>query len=354
MPVTKASPSQTSAGASRLAGTPGAGSGARTLNCDPQTGRLIAEFLNYIRVEKRLSRNTALAYERDLRRYAEFLAGCGVPAAAAQRAHVREYLASLYRARLDSRSIARHLATLRGFYRQLLRDRAAGPSPARSSARDGAGKSKAPSSALDGADPTLNLDSPKTWKTLPQYLSVEEVDRLLAAPDRTQPRGARDGVMLDLLYATGLRVSELVALRVGDLQADYGYLQVTGKGNKQRLVPVGKVALESVARYLSEARGRLLRGRSSAFLFVTRRGRPMTRQCFWQIISACGRRAGIRQPINPHLLRHSFATHLLERGADLRSVQEMLGHADISTTQIYTHVVSERLRQVYQRHHPRA
>ncbi len=303
------------------------------------TQRLIAEFLNYIQVEKRLSRNTAQAYERDLRRYADFLARRGLSAGQAGRTDVQEYLGALYRARLDSRSIARHLSTLRGFYRQLLRDGAV------------------------SADPTLNLDSPKTWKTLPKYLTLEEVDRLLAAPDRAQPRGARDGVMLDLLYATGLRVSELVALRASDVHLDAGYVQATGKGNKQRLVPMGKAAQRSLAAYLDVTgpqggpRAQLLRGRSSPYLFVARGGRPMTRQRFWQIISACGRRAGpaLRgQRITPHLLRHSFATHLLERGADLRSVQQMLGHADISTTQIYTHVLTERLQQIYQQHHPRA
>ena len=305
----------------------------------------MAEFLNYIQVEKRLSPNTAEAYERDLRRYAGFLAQRGLDPAGARRTHVQEYLGALYRAHLDSRSIARNLSTLRGFYRQLLRDR------------------------VITADPTLNLDSPKTWKTLPKYLALEEVDRLLAAPDRSRPHGARNGTMLDLLYSTGLRVSELVTLRLGDLHPDEGYLQATGKGNKQRLVPVGKVALQSLAAYLYASgvqgpgasptcqggpRARLLGRRSSGYLFVTNRGTRMTRQCFWQIISACGRRAGIRQRITPHLLRHSFATHLLERGADLRSVQQMLGHADISTTQIYTHVLTERLQQIYQQHHPRA
>jgi integrase/recombinase XerD len=293
-------------------------------------GRLIAEFLNYIRVEKRLSQNTAAAYERDLRRYAAFVEKGGGGLAAATRADVQRYLAGLYSAGLDSRTIARHLVTLRGFYRQLLRD------------------------GMVSADPTLNLESPKTWKTLPHYLSMEEVDRLLAAPDAATPLGVRDRAMLELLYSTGLRVSELVTLRSGDLHPELGYIQVTGKGNQQRLVPVGRPALQAVEAYLHGPRQALLGRRASPFLFVTRRSQRPTRQAFWKSIGALGRQAGIRQTISPHLLRHSFATHLLARGADLRSVQQMLGHADISTTQIYTHVVSEQLQREYQRHHPRA
>ncbi len=292
--------------------------------------RLIAEFLNYIRVEKRLAPNTAAAYERDLRRYAAFLEKSGRSPEQATRVDVQRYLASLYAAKLDGRSIGRHLVTLRGFYRQLLRD---GVLP---------------------TDPTLNLESPRTWKILPRYLALEDVDRLLAAPDATTPQGARDRAMLELLYSTGLRVSELVALRTGDLHAELGYVQVTGKGNKQRLVPVGRSAVEAVAAYLRGPRQALLGRRASPYLFVSRRGTRLTRQAFWKIIAAAGRRAGIRPRLSPHLLRHSFATHLLARGADLRSVQQMLGHADISTTQIYTHVVPERLKQVYLRHHPRA
>ena len=286
--------------------------------------------MNYIRVEKRLALNTAAAYERDLRRYAAFLENSGRRLDEATRAEVQRYLASLYAAKLDGRSVARHLAALRGFYRHLLRD-----------------------DVLE-TDPTLNLESPKTWKTLPRYLSLEDVERLLRAPDPDSPEGVRDRAMLALLYSTGLRVSELVTLRTGDLHAPLGYLQVTGKGNKQRLVPVGRSALEAVEGYQRGCRQALLGRRDSPFLFVSRRGARLTRQAFWKMIVRAGRRAGIRQPLTPHLLRHSFATHLLGRGADLRSVQQMLGHADIGTTQIYTHVLSERLRQVFLRHHPRA
>ncbi len=291
--------------------------------------RLIAEFLNYVRVEKRLSANTAAAYGRDLRRYAGTVEK-GPGLARAARSDVQRYLAILYKAGLDSRSIARHLATLRGFYRQLRKD------------------------GVTESDPTTNLESPRTWKTLPKFLALEDVDRLLATPDAATALGARDRAMLELLYSTGLRVSELVSLRTGDLRADLGYLQVTGKGNKQRLAPVGRSALAAVAGYAGAARSAILGRRASPFLFVSRRGPRLTRQAFWKMIVAAGRRAGIRQALTPHLLRHSFATHLLARGADLRSVQQMLGHADIATTQIYTHVVPERLKQVYALHHPRA
>ncbi len=298
----------------------------------PETSRALADFLNYVRVEKRLAANTAEAYRRDLYRFSGTLTERGWGLLDVKRLQLQEYLGELTRAGMGERTVARHMATLRGFYRFLLQEKRM------------------------AEDPTLNLASPKIWKTLPKYLTVEEVERLLAAPDRSQPRGMRDGAMLDLLYASGLRVSELISLRVGNLQVEgpYAFLQVTGKGNKQRLSPVGQQALASVKTYMRDGRTKLLKGRNSPYLFVTGRGKPMTRQCFWQIISASGRLAGISRPLTPHLLRHSFATHLLERGADLRSVQQMLGHADISTTQIYTHVVGSRLRQVYEQHHPRA
>jgi integrase/recombinase XerD len=297
-----------------------------------QTSRVLADFLNFVRVEKRLAANTAQAYRRDLYRFADYLGGRDAAPLEARRVQVQEYLGELTRLGMGERSVARHMATLRGFYRFLLQEKRV------------------------SEDPTLNLASPRVWKTLPKYLAVEEVEKLLAAPDRSQPRGLRDGAMLDVLYASGLRVSELISLRVGNLQVEgvYAFLQVTGKGNKQRLTPVGQEALSAVRKYQEQARPELLRGRTSPYLFLTNRGKPMTRQCFWQIISAYGRRAGISRPLTPHLLRHSFATHLLERGADLRSVQQMLGHADISTTQIYTHVLGSRLRQIYQQHHPRA
>jgi integrase/recombinase XerD len=204
------------------------------------------------------------------------------------------------------------------------------------------------------ADPTAELQLPRLSRRLPQFLDVDEVDRLLAAPDLTTPRGARDAVMIDTLYATGLRVTELVKLRRADVNTAEGLLVVTGKGSKQRVVPLGDVVHQRMLRYLDETRPHFDRGRDAEALFLTHRGRPMTRQNFWKLLLAHARKAGITKPISPHKLRHSFATHLLERGADLRAVQAMLGHADVGTTQIYTHVSNVRLREVLRKHHPRA
>jgi integrase/recombinase XerD len=304
----------------------------------PSFDRLIAEFLNYVRVEKRLSRNTASSYQRDLRRFAAWVAKRGLDLPTITRLHLQEYLGDLYKAKLDGRSVARHLSTLRGFFRQLMLDRRI------------------------TEDPTINLESPKTWKTLPKAITLGEVDRLLApsvatAKHHATPRAnmLRDDAMLHLLYATGLRVTELVSLREENWHEDSGvsFLQVTGKSGKQRLTPVGREAAALVKEYRRGARREILGERNSPYLFVTARGKPMTRQSFWQIISRRGRLVGIERPVTPHSLRHSFATHLLENGADLRSVQQLLGHSDISTTQIYTHVLAGRLQQVVAQHHPR-
>jgi len=212
---------------------------------------------------------------------------------------------------------------------------------------------------LISIDPTLNLESPKLRKSLPSYLRIEEVDRLLQQPNLASPYGLRDRAIIEVLYSSGLRVSELVNLRVADLDMRMGCLRCIGKGDKERLVPVGRKALLAVQKYLEVSRPMLLRARGSngaatPYLFVNRSGNRISRIGIWRILTALGRRAGIREGLSPHKLRHSFATHLLERGADLRSVQLMLGHADISTTQIYTHVIEERLKQVYKAHHPRA
>jgi integrase/recombinase XerD len=210
---------------------------------------------------------------------------------------------------------------------------------------------------LDGgvaSDPTENLESPRIWRILPKYLTVEEVEKLLAQPATNTPLGIRDRAILEMLYATGLRVSELISLRVADLNLDAGYVRALGKGNKQRIVPIGKAAIAAVELYAQGARARLLGNRQSGYLFVNRRGARLTRQNIWLRLASYGRQAGIQKQIAPHLLRHSFATHLLARGADLRSLQMMLGHSDISTTQVYTHVVTARLKEIYRRHHPRA
>ena len=286
----------------------------------------VSSFLNYCRVEKGLSANTLEAYARDLKAFSDFRkAQTGIPALG----DLRRYLDSLSQNGLGARSIARHMATLRNFYRFL--------------AADG---------RID-TDPTERLVSPKQWQAIPKFLNRDEIDRLLAAPDTAKPTGVRDRAMLELLYATGLRVSELCGLRILDVRFETGVLSAIGKGNKQRITPIGKSALAAVRQYLDQARPKLLRGRSSQFLFVTARGGRLTRQAFWKLLVQSGKKAGIFHNLTPHVIRHSFATHLLEGGADLRSVQTMLGHADISTTQIYTHVMRSRLRQTIEQHHPR-
>ena len=298
----------------------------------PQSGSTLAlsseisSFVNYCRIEKGLSPNTLEAYTRDLKGLADFQKeGSGLPGLE----DLRRYLDSLYKTGLGARSIARHIATLRNFYRFL-----------------------ASEGRID-ADPTERLVAPKQWQSIPKFLNREEIDRLLAAPDGSKPTGVRDRAMLELLYATGLRVSELCGLRLADVQFEAGVLRTVGKGNKQRIAPVGKPALAAVRQYLAGARPELLKGRGSPFLFVTARGGRLTRQAFWKLLVQNGKRVGIFQHLTPHVIRHSFATHLLEGGADLRSVQTMLGHADISTTQIYTHVMRSRLRQTIEKHHPR-
>ena len=287
----------------------------------------IGMFLNFCRLEKGLSANTLESYGRDLRKFSKFFAGGGELGDAET---VRRYLDHLFRAGLDSRSVARHLSTLRNFYKFLLRE------------------------GRLAADPTEHAGTPKQWQSIPKYLNLEQINKIAQTPDATTPTGVRDRAMLELLYATGLRVSELCRLNLSDLNLELGIVRTMGKGNKQRIVPAGKEALTAVRSYLRDGRGRLLKGRASRYLFVTARGGAITRQGFWKLLAAYGRKAGLFHNITPHVIRHSFATHLLEGGADLRSVQMMLGHADISTTQIYTHVMRSRLRQTLDQHHPRA
>jgi integrase/recombinase XerD len=288
----------------------------------------IAAFLNFCRIEKGLAVNSLEAYEADLQKFRQFGGACGGSIPGGE--EVRRYLDSLYQAGLGSRSVARHLSTLRNFYAFLLRE------------------------GRIGSDPTEHLGAPRQWQTIPKFMNLEEIERVSQAPDTTRPIGLRDHAMIELLYASGLRVSELCRLGMGDLNLDLGVLRATGKGRKQRMIPVGKPALAAVRAYLAGGRMAILKGRASRYLFVTSRGGCLTRQAFGKLLRVHGRKAGVFHRLSPHVIRHSFATHLLEGGADLRSVQVMLGHADISTTQIYTHVMRGRLRKTVDEHHPRA
>ncbi len=286
-------------------------------------------FVDYIRVDKGLSSNTLSSYRRDLEEYVRYLLSRHSDPSRATRDDVRSFLAALYARGLAARSVARHVASLRSFHHFLFAD----------------GKA--------GTDPTTDLEVPQLGRSLPKYLAPAEVDALLTRPDVSNSAGLRDKAMLEMLYATGMRVSELINLHLGDVEANLGIVRCVGKGNKERLIPIGRSALQATAAYLRDSRPQLAKGAVDT-LFLNQRGRPLTRMGFWKILSAYGRAAGISSPITPHLVRHSFATHLLERGADLRSIQLMLGHSDISTTQVYTHVVKERIKQIYQTHHPRA
>ena len=289
--------------------------------------REVQAFLGFCRVEKGLAANTISSYRTDLERLADSVRK---PARDVQGADLNAHVEALYREGLAARSVARHVTAIRNFFRYLLQEGAA------------------------ETDPTEFLAAPRQWTTLPKYLNREELDRLLAAPPLDAAGGLRDKAMLELLYATGLRVSELCRLPVSAVERDMGVLRVTGKGNKQRMVPFGEASGEALDQYLRGGRPVLLKGRASGFLFVTARGGPMARQSFWRLLRGYGLKAGIRRQLTPHVIRHSFATHLVEGGADLRSVQIMLGHADISTTQVYTHVAQRRLRETIEQHHPRA
>jgi len=288
-------------------------------------------FLNFCRVEKGLSENSISAYQLDLAKFFSFLTTSGLTnEAPADPELLRAYLDHLAKNGLSGRSVARHLTTLRNLYRYLVQEGAV------------------------TADPTEHLRSPRQWRTIPKFLNLSDIEKIVAAIDASSPLGLRDRAMLELLFACGLRVSELCGAAFGDLDAKLGLLRVTGKGNKQRIVPAGRAAIDAVEQYLHSGRPALLKGRTSRALFVTARGGPMTRQAFWHLLATHAKKAGIFHGISPHVLRHSFATHLLEGGADLRSVQVMLGHADISTTEIYTHVMRSRLRDTITKHHPRA
>lgn len=286
-------------------------------------------YIDYLAVEKGLAKNSLVSYRSDLRHFGHHLASRGLDLERLSRADLIRYFQTLRSAGISSRSIARSLAAIRGLYRFLTSERHM------------------------SSDPTENVENPKLWSTLPKTIDGSLVEALLAAPDVSRPEGLRDRAMLEVLYATGVRVTELIRLRIDDLVLDAGFLRTLGKGSKERIVPFGDAARDALVAYLERARP-LLDTQGDPALFLSKRGRGLSRQSIWQKISHYARAAGISGRISPHTLRHSFATHLLENGADLRSVQMMLGHSDISTTQIYTHVSRARLQKMYDEHHPRA
>jgi integrase/recombinase XerD len=291
---------------------------------------VIEPYLDHLRVERRLSAHTLDNYARDLRELARFAAGRERPLDRLDRSALEAFVRQQMAAGLSPRSVARRVAAVRGFYRYLVLDERLKESPAD------------------------DLSPPRAWPALPKFLSLEQVDQLLEQPDVTTSLGLRDRAMIEVLYATGLRVSELVAIRMADLHLESEYLTCIGKGNKERIVPIGEQAADWARQYQRTARPELVGGRKAvARLFVNARGGALSRVGFWKILKNHGRRAGLPKSLSPHVLRHSFATHLLERGADLRAIQLMLGHADLSTTQIYTHVLEARLRSIYDRFHPR-
>ena len=288
------------------------------------------EFCDALWLEDGLSRNTLDSYRRDLRLFGAWLGANRARALpAAERADLLDYLAHKFHHHAKPRSAARLLSSLKRYYQYLLRE------------------------GRISADPTLEVESPKLPRSLPKSLTEEDVDSLLAAPNVDAALGLRDKAMLETLYASGLRVTELVTMNVAQVSQDMGVVRIIGKGSKERLVPLGEEALSWIRRYVEEARPRILDGKRTDALFVTARGESMSRQAFWNLIRRYSTQAALDKPISPHTLRHAFATHLLNHGADLRVVQMLLGHADISTTQIYTHVARERLKQLHQKHHPR-
>lgn len=288
-------------------------------------------FIHYLSVERGLSPNTLESYERDLTSYLDYLQKRNVRSLAqSDKMHITDYMLHLKREGKAPSTLARSMAAIRSFYRFLLMEK-----------------------WID-RDPTAHMSVPKPDKKLPKSLDVSEVERLLDAPDASTPAGVRDKAMLETLYATGMRVSELVSLNVDHIHLGMGFVRCYGKGGKERIVPIGRMAIESLDDYLGHARSKLLKGADDGALFVNHLGKRLTRQGFWKILKKYAKQAGIQKEITPHMLRHSFATHLLENGADLRAVQEMLGHADIATTQIYTHVAQTKMKQVYEQTHPRA
>jgi integrase/recombinase XerD len=290
----------------------------------------IDAYLDHLRVERGLAPNSVASYAADLAKLASFAETQNVgQTEELDRVTITRFLVFLDKRGMKARSAARHLSAIRGFCKFLVHER------------------------LVAADPTALVDLPRLGRKLPLVLSFDEVSRLLAAPDVTRPRGRRDRAMLSVMYAAGLRVSELCNLRIGDIDRQRGFVNVLGKGQKRRLVPIGEIALEDVDAYLAGPRP-AQRTRGAPALFLSSWGKPFSRQAFWKLILRYGRKVGITKPISPHQLRHSFATHLLERGADLRSVQAMLGHANIATTEVYTHVAPDHVRRTHRKSHPRA
>jgi len=290
---------------------------------------LVDAYLNHLRVERRVAEHTLTSYAHDLVLLDRFAVERDRDVTSLDRRDLEEFVRRLMASGRSPRSVARVVACVRGFYRFLVLDRRAARNPAE------------------------DLRAPRSWPALPKFLTLEEVDRLIGQADVTTPLGLRDRALIELLYATGLRVSELVGLRAADINLNAGYLVCSGKGSKQRLVPIGEEAAAWVRRYQKEARPQLVKKASAPRLFVNAHGGPLSRVGFWKNLKRYGRQAGLRADLSPHVLRHSFATHLLDRGADLRAIQMMLGHSDLSTTQIYTHVLEARLRSVYERFHPR-
>lgn len=291
---------------------------------------LLDSFLSYLAVEKGLSENTLESYGRDVRKFIEFLEHKKVKDISnVKYPEIAEFLAYSKDKGFNPATIVRSIVSIKQFFKYLIIEK------------------------LISEDPAAQIKTPKMKKAIPGVISLDDVEKLLAAPDESTPEGLRDSAMLEVLYASGIRVSELIGLNLNDVNFDHGYVIVYGKGSKERLVPVGEKARVKLREYLLDARPAILKSRDAKALFVTRRGSGMTRQGFWKLIKNYALKAGIPKKISPHTLRHSFATHLLERGADLRTIQIMLGHSDISTTQIYTHVESERLKEIHKKYHPR-
>lgn len=290
--------------------------------------RLLDQFINYLRIERGLAKNTVESYSRDLLRFSKFLEDQGISPLGVSRDQIAQYITLLGKD-LAARSVARNLSAIKSFFRFLVSEGRIEDNPARL------------------------IETPRTSLRLPEVLTQEEIERLLSQPNGNVSRGKRDRGMLECLYATGLRVSELVNLKISDVNLEAGYVRTLGKGSKERLVPIGDTALEAIKDYLSDGRPDFTKGRVSPYVFLSSRCHPLSRQGFWKIIKKYGLKAGIKKRISPHSIRHSFATHLIGAGADLRSVQVMLGHEDISTTQIYTHVSREHLKKAHEKYHPR-